>query len=224
MYKRQAIITIGSSFFISCDDDISEVGSGTLIGSELNTISREFDVTSSQLNFTQPQSNNLEYNLLGTNNQTNFNILTQINSISGTLALRDSFTQTLDDDDNNLDEDGNFKIASSTDTFYTLDEITLVIPLRYGLLDDDNDLNDGDSSTRQYNIDSEIIGPGPLIINVFESQFLLQQINPESSDFQIYYADGSDGPNPFINSINGDSEAIVSNYSCLLYTSPSPRD
>ena len=195
-----AVITAISSLFISCDDDISEVGSSALIGSELEILEESnFTITSNQINIEQPESNNLAYYLIGDNvnehgfGNTKYSILSQINSAS--VLVQDSFIETPDVDEQ--DVDGNNIILTRRDIHYELNEVELVLPFLYSLEDDENVLDD-ESSTQQYKIDSKIIGES-INFDVYESTYILQaqDLNNPNQAIQKYYADGSDGVNQF---------------------------
>ena len=76
------VITAACSLFVSCDDDISEVGANALIGSELEITSADFAVSTTQVDVEKPRINDLDYYLLGNSNQgfgnTQYGILSQI--------------------------------------------------------------------------------------------------------------------------------------------------
>ena len=203
VYRFMAIIAIASSTFVSCDDDISQVGSESLIGSEINTEQLEFEVRTGQLKINQPQTNNLVYNLLGSNDHgventtTTYNILAQINSVNP--ILQDSFSQIPDEDESGnsiKDEDGNDIILSETTITHELTDMTLVIPLRYNLLveGDTNFDDEAEDNTSQYYIESNSL-EGDLKLKIYQSQFNLIQNDPNdpSNPIQKYYGDGSDG-------------------------------
>ena len=191
-----AVITAASSFLVSCDDDISEVGSNALIGSELNiTEESRFSISSGQIDITKPRTNNLDYYLIGDNDHgfgnTTYSILTQLDSYS--VFVQESYTETTD-----TDENGDETVSTTTDIDYELNDITLVIPYRYDLVGSDDDNNDEDSTTSQYYIESTITGES-FKYNIYESDYILQKTDPNnlSGAAQEYYGDGSDGENVF---------------------------
>ena len=180
-------ITITSTLFTSCDDEISNVGAGALNGSQLDIEDGEVAVTVSQVNVEQPRTNNLDYYLLGNNTDeseiTNrFSILSQVFSYS--TAIADSFTETTDDDDN---------ITSSTTINYTLESATLVLPFKYSLVETDTS-----DDVERYSFDSTITG-NSLSLNVYLSNYLLQTTAPNelSATTEEYFADKSNGTDFF---------------------------
>lgn len=209
------VTTIVSSFFMSCDDDISEVGGSSLIGSELLIEeASDFIVNSDQIDVTKPQTNNLDYYLIGDNDHgfgnTKYSILTQLDSYS--VLIQESYTVTTNADEQ--DENGDDVVLSTTDIDYELVSAELVLPLRYNAEDDE----DGDSTTQQYGIESTVSGSS-LRVSIYESDYILQKTAPNdpSGAAQKYYGDGSDGVNEFGDDfIKKPENLIAENYEATL--------
>lgn len=187
------VITAACSLFVSCDDDISEVGANALIGSELEITSADFAVSTTQVDVEKPRINDLDYYLLGNSNQgfgnTQYGILSQIFSYS--VLVQDSSTET-------TDEDG--EITSTTEVKYELENIELVLPYHYSLSeDDDADSTDGLAT---YTIDSNTTGE-TLTLDVYFSGYELQATDPNIAGnvTESYYADNTEG-NAFTDGTN----------------------
>lgn len=188
------VITAASCLFVSCDDDISEVGANALIGSELEVIPADFPVTTTQVDVEKPRINDLDYYLLGNSDHgfgnTQYGILSQIFSYS--VLVQDSSTET-------TDEDG--ETSTTTEVKYTLENIELVLPYRYSLSeDDDADSTDGLAT---YTIDSNTTGEETLTLDVYFSGYELQATDPNIAGnvTESYYADNTEG-NAFTDGTN----------------------
>ena len=171
-----------SLFIVSCDEDVVTVGADALVGSSLDVVqTSDFTVSLEQIDVDKPQSNNLEFNLLGSNVQgaidangvETYDILSQFNS--ATVSYTDSYE---------LSDDG----LSSTEVNYELKSAQLVIPYEYTLSSSETDYD-------TFSVASAI-GANSLTCNVYKSEYQLQTVDFNNSTVtttQNYYADGSDG-------------------------------
>ena len=181
-----AVITTASSFFVSCDDDISDVGSNTLIGSDLKIEQRsDFVVNIEQINITEdnpPVTNNLDYYLLGDKSNgftdTKYGIVTRFLGLQNPPGNTNSTVTATDG------------TVTITETKNTITSATLVIPYIYT-----NDIDNlGATETNYvYSISKIEKGSSNLNLQVFQLDTPLFTTDPASgfnATFQ-YFADGS---------------------------------
>ncbi len=174
--KTVAFLSILSLFF-SCDDDIIDVGSDTVISNTFDIVqTSDFTIELSQLatNSVGVQSNNLNHYLLGSFDQ-GFgqepnHILTQYKGVS--VAIEDSYT---------------VGTSQTTDVSHSLTKAELVLPFSYELTSDSD-------TERVYSIESTIIGD-ELKVALYQSNFEINNTNLNSNDDALkkYYSSGTDG-------------------------------
>jgi len=177
------LILLICSIFISCDDEISEVGSDSIIGSNIDI--REdssVSIETSQVNLTEedsslPQTNNLEFNLIGKNTTTvrsgqeltnSFNILTSISDAS--VNIEDTEIEGTD---------------STTNTTFKLESATLVLPFDYTLIEQVDD------NIERYSFNNKITND--LVLKIYQSEFIIQEnnLNALQNTSETFFSNGS---------------------------------
>lgn len=178
-----AVITTAGCFFVSCDDDISEVGADVLIDSQLEiTTESNFGVNLSPIDINDtniPQTNNLEYYLLG--DKSNGFTDTKYSIVATFLGLE------------NPPENTNTEITIDDETTITVttNKITsarLAIPYIYT---NEIDNEAVDSETAIYSISKTEKGTSDLEIEVFNINYELQVTDPNNGLAQKYFANGT---------------------------------
>ena len=207
--RFMVVITATSSFFVSCDDDISDVGGSALIGSELtieeNIYYNEVDLIQQEVS--NPRTNNLNYYLLG--DKSNGFTTSNYSIIARFLGLENPPENT-----NNKDDDDD---ETYTTTVNKIVEAKLVIPYIY-TNEPDNDAVD--SQTSVYSISKIEPGETGISIDVYDLDYLLQDENIQNGGVQEYFADGTDS---FFNPVDVNrSERKQINASTAEITLPSP--
>lgn len=178
-----AVITTAGCFFVSCDDDISEVGADVLIDSQLEiTTESNFGVNLSSIDINDtniPQTNNLEYYLLG--DKSNGFTDTKYSIVATFLGLENSPENT----------NTEITLDDETTTTVTTNKITsarLVIPYIYT---NEIDNEAVDSQTAIYSISKTEKGTSDLEIEVFNINYELQVTDPNNGLAQKYFANGT---------------------------------
>ena len=179
--KLLAIITITSSIFISCDDEISDVGADAIIGVNIDIEENTFSVEMNQVNLENnnlPQTNNLGQYLLGINSTTSnesevtnsFNLLSTVFGTTQDQNIEDTTTE----DDEGL----------TTITDFTLESATLVLPFKYTLIE----TVDGNE---RYTFDSKITGDIHLTVQQLNNRIQNLVLDATENLAAVFYSNGS---------------------------------
>ena len=179
--KLLAIITITSSIFISCDDEISDVGADAIISVNIDIEENMFFVEMNQVNLENnnlPQTNNLGQYLLGINSTTSnesevtnsFNLLSTVFGTTQDQVIEDT---TIEDDD-----------GLTTITDFTLESATLVLPFKYTLIE----TVDGNE---RYTFDSKITGDIHLTVQQLNNRIQNLVLDAKTDLAAVFYSNGS---------------------------------
>ena len=179
--KLLAIITITSSIFISCDDEISDVGADAIISVNIDIEENMFFVEMNQVNLENnnlPQTNNLGQYLLGINSTTSnesevtnsFNLLSTVFGTTQDQVIEDT---TIEDDD-----------GLTTITDFTLESATLVLPFKYTLIE----TVDGNE---RYTFDSKITGDIHLTVQELNNRIQNLVLDAFNNSAAVFYSNGS---------------------------------
>ncbi len=177
-----------SLFLASCDDDISDVGSAILTGTNIDVQTEELTPSLSVVSLKKVQTNNLPTQFLGTNvdsilnNKSTYGILARVNGANPALAAKDTLKTII-------------KIE------ITNKKLFLPFPYIAGAVDNQN--------MRTYTLDPIFSNSENLKLEVFNPNFTLRDQSLVSNEPQAYYADASDGPNNFLDAIQNESKKIV---------------
>ena len=174
-----------SLFLASCDDDISDVGSAILTGTNIDVQTEELLPSLSAVSLKKVQTNNLPTQFLGTNvdsilnNKSTYGILARVNGATPNIGNSDPITK--------------IEITSKK----------LILPFPY----DAGTLNN--EGIRTYTLESFFINSENLKLEVFNANFTLRDQSLVSNEPQAYYADASDGPNNFLEAIQDEDKKVV---------------
>ena len=182
---RLLFASILFSIVFSCDDDVSDVGAETLIGTEIDLIEdSENEITLTQMSSNPIQTNSQSINFLGIDNDpvfgsTSYGILAEVAPaiLSSIPAVNDSTT-------------------------ISIDNIELILPYAYRL-------KSTSDQERVYEIDSIFNVTEPLQVEVFQSIQELILTSTTTNSPQRYYSNASDDINEFGDLIVGDNNNLV---------------
>lgn len=184
-FTRLIIGLLCSLFLTSCDDDISDVGSAILTGTNIDVQTEELTPSLTDVSLKKVQTNNLNTQYLGTNtdsllgNKSTYAILARVNGATPSIANADPITK--------------IEITSKK----------LILPFPY----DAGALNN--EGIRTYALDSLFINSENLKLEVFNANFTLRDQSLVSNEAQAYFADASDGPNNFLEAIQNENKKVV---------------
>lgn len=169
--RNMAALTLLVSCFIACDKDFAEIDSdiiNTDNASHFGVTSRDFDVIAYTKTLEPVQTNDLPIYMLGVYNDPTYG------NTTASIVSQISST-TLDPDFGND---------------VVLDSVVLNIPYF------STPINVTDDGNYEYQLDS-IFGDAPIKLSLFESNYFLRDINPESDEDinsqQLYYSNMSTG-------------------------------
>jgi hypothetical protein len=169
--RNLAVLTLLVSCFIACDKDFSDIDSDIINNdnaSHFDTNSQDFDVIAYTKVLDPVQTNALPINMLGIYNDPNYGSTTaSIVSQISSSAINPNFGENV-----------------------VLDSVVLTIPYFSTPIEV---TEDGETI---YQLDS-VFGSSPIKLSLFESNYFLRDINPNSEDNinnpQLYYSNMSTG-------------------------------
>ncbi|WP_010521263.1 DUF4270 family protein [Aquimarina agarivorans] len=187
---RHLLMGFTFSLLLSCDDDVSDVGTDILTGTNIGVETQEFSVPLNAISLKKVQTNNLKTQYLGNHedsifkNKSTYGILSGVGATSSTFPVAEGTTIT------------NIEIKSKK----------LILPFPYS----DNNV-DQEQGGRVYILDAPFCNSKNLKIQVFNANYSLRSRNPNSNNSQRYFADGSDETTNFSEIIEKDTKLISEN-------------
>ncbi|WP_010182113.1 DUF4270 family protein [Aquimarina agarilytica] len=173
-----------SLLLVSCDDDISDVGSTILTGTNINVTTEELLPEINAVSLKKVQTSNLDTQYLGSNidsilkNKSTYGILAQVSATTSTYTNTDPITKIV------------------------ITGKKLILPFPYSTAAADSE------GMRKYTFDPTFDESKSLKLQVFNANYTLRTQSLVSNTPQSYFADASDGQVNFLNFIEGDSKLI----------------